>query len=84
MTIDYICQYINKGSDQAIFIVQQQGNTNTEPRNEVQMFGVARYVSSDEAAWRILGLILYERHPTVTHLAVYLPNGERVYFTVAN
>ena len=82
--IKCIFKYINKSSDQAIFTIQQQGNSNTEPRNEVQMFRVGRNVSSNEAAWRILGLPLQERHPTVTHLAVHLPNGERVYFTEVN
>ncbi|KAI8420000.1 hypothetical protein MSG28_008600, partial [Choristoneura fumiferana] len=32
--IKYICKYINKGSDQAIFSVQQQGNPNIAPRDE--------------------------------------------------
>lgn len=81
--IKYICKYINKGNDQAIFSVQQ-GNANIDPRDEVQMFRAGRYVSSNEAAWRLLGLPLHERHPTVTHLAVHLPNGQRVYFTENN
>ncbi|KAL0902327.1 hypothetical protein ABMA27_000223 [Loxostege sticticalis] len=67
----------------AIFVVRQQGNAIIDPKDEVQMFRAGRYVSSNEAAWRILGLPLHERHPTVTHLAVHLPNGERVYFTEA-
>ncbi|GBM37037.1 hypothetical protein AVEN_129971-1 [Araneus ventricosus] len=43
-----------------------------------------RYVSSNESAWRLLGFPLHERHPTVTHLAVHLENGERVYFDEIN
>lgn len=82
--IKYICKYINKGSDQAIFNVRQAGVVNIDPRDEVQTFRAGRYVSSNEAAWRIFGLPLHERHPTVTHLAVHLPNGERVYFTEDN
>lgn len=81
--IKYICKYINKASDQAIFIVQQE-NVNIDPRNEVQAFRAGRYVSSNEAAWRLLGLPLHERYPTVTHLAVHLENGQRVYFTEQN
>ncbi|KAI8419999.1 hypothetical protein MSG28_008599 [Choristoneura fumiferana] len=46
-TIKYICKYINKGSDQAIFSVQQQGNPNIAPRDEVQIFRAGRYVSSN-------------------------------------
>ncbi|GFS51293.1 uncharacterized protein TNCV_3533481 [Trichonephila clavipes] len=76
--------YINKGSDQAIFNIGQQGNVNIDPRDEVQTFRTGRYVSSNEAAWQILGLSLHERHPTVINLVVHLPNGERVYFTENN
>ncbi|XP_061380705.1 uncharacterized protein LOC133319582 [Danaus plexippus] len=71
-------------SDQAIFNIRQQGNVNIDPRDEVQTYRAGRYVSSNEAAWRILGLPLHERHPTVTHLAVHLPNGQRIYFTENN
>ncbi|GFY24708.1 uncharacterized protein TNCV_1017541 [Trichonephila clavipes] len=83
-TIKYICKYINKGSDQAILNIRQQGNVNIDPRDEVQTFRAGRYVSSNESAWRILGLPLHERHPTLIHLAVHLPNGERIYFTENN
>ncbi|GFW10535.1 ATP-dependent DNA helicase [Trichonephila clavipes] len=69
------------GRDQAIFNIRQQGNVNIDPRDEVQTFRAGRYVSSNEAAWRILGLPLHERHPTVIHLAFHLPNGEGIYFT---
>ncbi|GFS49746.1 uncharacterized protein TNCV_4344431 [Trichonephila clavipes] len=82
--IKYICKYINKGSDQSIFNIRQQGNVNIDPRDEVQTFRASRYVSSNEAARRILGLPLHERHPKVIHLAVHLPNGERIYFTENN
>ncbi|GFU86974.1 ATP-dependent DNA helicase [Trichonephila clavipes] len=61
-----------------------QGKVNTDPRDEVQTFLAGRYVSSNEAAWRILGLPLHERHPEVIHLAVHLSNGERIYFTENN
>ncbi|GBP54887.1 hypothetical protein EVAR_11640_1 [Eumeta japonica] len=75
--IKYICKYINKGSDPAIFTVRQESNVTIDPKDEVQMFQAGRYVSSNEASWRILALSLHERHPTVTHLAVHLPIGER-------
>ena len=41
----------------------------------------ARYVSSNEAAWRILEFPIHERDPPVQQLAVHLENGQRVYFT---
>ncbi|GFT33753.1 uncharacterized protein TNCV_4382691 [Trichonephila clavipes] len=83
-TIKYICNYINKGSDQAIFNIRLQGNVNIDPRDEKQTFRAGQYASSNEAAWRILGLPLHERHPTVIHLAVHLSNGEWIYFTENN
>lgn len=80
--IKYICKYINKGTDQAVFnFIQEAGSS---VLNEVQAFQQGRYVSSNEAAWRLLGFPLHERHPTVTHLAVHLENGERVYFNESN
>ena len=47
--------------------------------DEVMKFQLGRYVSCNEAIWRI-----HERHRTVVHLAVHLENGQRVYFTEAN
>ena len=41
---------------------------------------MSRYVSSNEAIWRIFSFAIHERHPTVVHLAVHLENGKRVYF----
>jgi hypothetical protein len=42
--IQYICSYINKGSDQATFSI--------ESCDEIQSFQNGRYISSSEAAWR--------------------------------
>nr|XP_053602892.1 uncharacterized protein LOC128670900 [Plodia interpunctella] len=80
--IKYICKYINKGSDQAIFNFRSTEHAN--PVDEVQTYQSGRYISSNEAVWRLLGFPLHERHPTVTHLGVHLENGERVYFTENN
>lgn len=80
--IKYICKYINKGSDQAIFNFRSSESSN--PVDEVQTFQSGRYVSSNEAVWRLLGFPLHERHPTVTHLSVHLENGERIYFNENN
>ncbi|KAL8617178.1 hypothetical protein ACOMHN_014348 [Nucella lapillus] len=52
-----------------------------DDRDEVKMFQVGRYISSNEAAWRIFGFDIHERHSTVVRLAVHLENGQRVYFT---
>ena len=72
--IKYITKYINKGSDQAVFGVQNEND-------EVSRYQTGRYVSSSEAVWPIFGFPIHGRYPTVTHLAVHLENGQRVYFT---
>ncbi|XP_050065323.1 uncharacterized protein LOC114130689 [Aphis gossypii] len=74
--IKYICKYVNKGSDQAAFTIENQ-------KDEITMYESGRYINSAEAVWRILSLSI-ERYPTVFHLAVHLENGQRVYFTPNN
>ncbi|GFR28798.1 ATP-dependent DNA helicase [Trichonephila clavata] len=45
-SIKYICKYVNKGTGQAIFSV--------EDLDEVTRYESSRYISSSEAVWRIL------------------------------
>ncbi|XP_054259370.1 uncharacterized protein LOC128984111 [Macrosteles quadrilineatus] len=54
------------------------------PVNEIEQFQMGRYISSNEAVWRILGFDIHERFPAVMHLSVHLENGQRVYFTEEN
>uniref|UniRef100_A0A8D8T3L0 ATP-dependent DNA helicase n=1 Tax=Cacopsylla melanoneura TaxID=428564 RepID=A0A8D8T3L0_9HEMI len=75
-SIKYICKYVNKGSDMAVFAV--------ESRDEILQYQLGRYISSNEAMWRIFSFPIHERYPAVIHLAVHLENGQRVYFTVQN
>jgi len=49
--------------------------------DEISYFQNARYISSSEAAWRILEYPIDERFPPVEQLAVHLENGQQVYFT---
>ena len=37
-----------------------------------------------EAVWRILWFEGHDRNPTIVHLAIYLENGQRIYFTENN
>lgn len=78
-SIKYVCKYVNKGSDMAVF-----GITAPDANDEVTRFQLGRYVSCNEAIWRIFSFPIHERHPTVVHLSVHLENGQRVYFTEAN
>lgn len=78
-SIKYICKYINKGSDMAV--VELEG---PETIDEIEQFQLGRYISSNEAFWRIFGFAIHDRYPAVEHLAVHLENGQRVYFTNEN
>lgn len=75
-SIKYICKYVNKGSDMAVF-----GVANENRNDEITQYQMGRYVSSNEAIWRILSFPIHDRNPAVVHLAVHLENGQRVYFT---
>ncbi|GFU94208.1 uncharacterized protein TNCV_1302581 [Trichonephila clavipes] len=59
-------------------------NVNVPPVNnndEITLYQIGPYISSNEAVWRIFGLQIHERDPEVIHLAVHLENGQRVFFT---
>lgn len=53
-------------------------------KDEITQFQMGRYISSNEAVWRILSFTIHERHPAVVHLSVHLENGQRVYYTQEN
>lgn len=74
--IKYICKYVNSSSRQVMF--------NFKNDNEISTYQSGRYVSSNEAVWRLLGFPLHERHPALIHLSVHLENGERIYFRKNN
>ncbi|XP_050065709.1 uncharacterized protein LOC126554705 [Aphis gossypii] len=74
-SIKYICKYVAKGSDMAVIGIGAE-NSN----DEVTQYQMGRYVSSNEAVWRIFSFPIHERHPSVVHLAVHLENGQRVRF----
>lgn len=76
-SIKYICKYVNKGSDQAAFALENK-------KDQVTLYESGRYLSSSEAVWRIFGFSIHERFPPVIHLAVHLENGQRVYFNSDN
>ncbi|GBP49808.1 ATP-dependent DNA helicase pif1 [Eumeta japonica] len=78
-SIKYICKYVTKGSDMAVFGIQT-----SDANDEVGCFQVGRYVNCNEAIWRIFSFPIHERYPTVVHLAVHLENGQRVYFIASN
>ena len=52
--------------------------------DEIVQYQAGRYISSNEAVWRILSFPRHERSSAVVHLAVNLQNGQRVYFSETN
>lgn len=78
-SIKYICKYVNKGSDLAVFEVQ-----NINRNDEITRYQMGRYISSNEAVWHIFSFPIHERDSPVQHLAVHLENGQRVYFSEKN
>ncbi|XP_050549141.1 uncharacterized protein LOC126910538 [Daktulosphaira vitifoliae] len=78
-SIKYICKYVNKGNDLAVFEVQ-----NVNKNDEITQYQMGRYISSNEAIWRIFSFPVHDKEPAVQHLAVHLENGQRVYFTKEN
>jgi hypothetical protein len=78
-SIKYICKYVTKGRDMDVI-----GFGAKNLNDEVTQYQMGRYVSSNEAFWRIFSFPIHERHPTVVHLAVHLENEQRVYFTAQN
>lgn len=43
-----------------------------------------RYISGNEAVWRILSFPIHDRYPAVIHLAMHLEHRQRVYFNEQN
>ena len=78
-SIKYVCKYINKGPDAAMFALMQENST-----DEVKQYECGRYVSTNEAFWRFFKFDLHEHWPAVQTLSVHLENGQRVYFTQDN
>ncbi|XP_050340140.1 uncharacterized protein LOC126766383 [Bactrocera neohumeralis] len=60
-SIKYICKYVNKGSDMAVFRIENT-NVHSPPLNqndEITNYQIDRYVSSNEAVWRIFGFPIH-------------------------
>ena len=76
-SIKYVLKYVHKGCNQAMFALRSIASQ----VDEILDYQNARYVSSNEAAWRILEFPIRKRDPPVQQLAVHLENGQRVYFT---
>ena len=70
-----VLKYVHKGCDQAMFTLQ------SSQVDEISDYQNVQYISSNEAAWRILEFPIHEKDPPVQQLAVHLQNSQCVYFT---
>ncbi|KIH47497.1 hypothetical protein ANCDUO_22443 [Ancylostoma duodenale] len=76
-SIKYICKYVHKGSDMAVFRLEGENDTT----DEIMQYLLGRFINTNEGVWYILSFPIHERYPPVVHVSVHLENGQRVYFT---
>nr|XP_051197067.1 uncharacterized protein LOC127310428 [Lolium perenne] len=76
--VKYLYKYVYKGHDQTSFNIEKpdaDGNI-----DEIKRFVDARWVTPQEAMWRIFGFKLCENHPSVLPLPLHLENMQMVTF----
>ena len=74
-SIKYVLKYVHKGCDRATFALR------SDQVDEISEYQNVCYISSNEAAWRILEFPIHERFPAVQQLAVLLENRQQVYIS---
>ncbi|KAL3646345.1 hypothetical protein CASFOL_011525 [Castilleja foliolosa] len=81
-SIKYLFKYVNKGHDRvtAEFVQTADLDQPDKPIDEVSMYYDCRYVSSCEAAWRLLKFELQYKHPPVTRLSFHLENEHNIVY----
>ena len=72
--VKYLYKYIYKGHEK----VKQDDEHNII--DEIKQFQDSRWVSPQEAIWRIFQFELNEISPTVINLKLHLPNKQAVYY----
>ncbi|CAA0819870.1 Unknown protein, partial [Striga hermonthica] len=80
--IKYLFKYVNKGHDRvtASFYQTTAYGEIEKPVDEINMFYDCRYVSSCEAAWRLLGFELQYKKPSVQRLSFHLKGEHNIVF----
>lgn len=83
--INYLFKYTRKGSDRARVYFEVTAKTSNPspgpqlvPRDEIQEYIDARFLSSCEAPWRTFEFDIHFRVPPVERLAVHLPGMNHV------
>ncbi|CAA0842482.1 Unknown protein, partial [Striga hermonthica] len=81
-SIKYLFKYVNKGNDRvtASFYKTSGDEGSDKPVDEISMYYDCRYVSSCEAAWRLLGFELQYKKPPVQRLSFHLKDQQSIVF----
>ncbi|KAL7106310.1 hypothetical protein ACP275_07G104200 [Erythranthe tilingii] len=74
--VKYLYKYIYKGHDRVAFQISQKDQEMII--DEIKQFQDARWVSAQEAMWRIFEFNLNEMYPSVINLPLHLPNQQSV------
>ncbi|XP_016649779.1 PREDICTED: uncharacterized protein LOC103332554 [Prunus mume] len=74
MLIKYLFKYINKGSDRARVVFQEN------KEDEILAYLNCRYISPYEAVWRLFQYPIHSRKPSVERLPIHLPLEQNVVF----
>ena len=72
-SVKYLYKYIYKGEDRVLISL-------VNPKNEIEKFVNARYVSASEGIWRLFNFGLQKRSHTVERLPVHLDGEQNIYF----
>lgn len=77
-SIKYLYKYVYKGADRCMITLEN--GDNDDSGDEIKQYLNCRYISAIEACHRLLSFRLHDRHPTVTPLAVHLPEQVQVIY----
>ncbi|KAF7808150.1 ATP-dependent DNA helicase PIF1 [Senna tora] len=81
-SIKYLFKYVSKGYDKvtAALCSSESNYSNEDNVDEIKMYYDCRYISACEAAWRIFGVDINFREPSVERLPFHLPDKQGVVF----
>lgn len=65
------------GPDTTKFQITTADNAHADPIDEIEEYWKGRYLSTTEAAWRILGFHITQKKPAVTSLPIHLEKSTR-------
>jgi hypothetical protein len=70
--IKYIYKYVYKGRDKATLEIADT--------DEIKRYVTCRYIGPSQAVWGLLEFSMYEEHPTIVRLPLYLLYEQSVRF----